>query len=342
VFLRSLVEHLAQNPSVSISTLVAPGTTVPATITSVQIRRLAIRRFETFEHVLRLGMDIRRAAPDVFHSPALEPPLRCDRPWVQTLHDVTPMIYDHPDFDRERRRWRAVFARMRKATAIAAVSHYSAETAIRIAGLDPGRVHVVPNGVHPSFAPPAARVESDPPYLLSVGVYGPHKGYAEAFEVVDELARRGHPHRLKVVGTLTPWRRGRIAALLEDRTHADRVDLLGFVPDDELRALYAGATALIVTSRCEGFGLPAVEAMATGTPVVSFSNTALTEVIDGGGALVGDGDVAAMSAELAALIDDRSRWLALSEHGMARAKAFDWNDVAIRYADIYREAGSSG
>src|SRR5438445_777387 len=146
-------------------------------------------------------------------------------------------------------------------------------------------------GGDPVVRPPEAPIIAPVPYLLYVGVYGPHKGYAEVFEVISEPARLGFPHRLKVVGTLNPWREQQIAGLLEGCRHPERVDLMGFVSNDELRALYGSASALIVTSRCEGFGLPALEAMATGTPVIAFANTALPEVIGTGGTLVPDGDV---------------------------------------------------
>jgi len=168
-------------------------------------------------------------------------------------------------------------------------------------------------------------------------VYGPHKGYAEAFEVISELARVGFPHRLKVVGTLNPWREQQIAGLLEGCRHPEHVDLMGFVSNDELRALYGSASALIVTSRCEGFGLPALEAMATGTPVIAFANTALPEVIGTGGTLVPDGDVSVMIEETVAVIDDPARSDRLRASGIARAKTFDWAVVARAYADIYEE-----
>ena len=340
VFVRSLLSNLAGIPWLTVRTLVDPSTEVPEGIRTMPVRRLHEHRLTVLEHRLRLSWEIRRSAADVFHSPALEPPIRCPIPWLQTLHDVTPLVYDHPFFRQERRHWERVFRRMRDASTIVAVSRYSADAAIRMLGLEPRRVFVVPNGVDPIFRPPAQRRESDPPYVLYVGVYGPHKGYAEAFELVSELARRGYPHRLKVVGTLNPWREREIARLLDRCEHPDRVDLLGFVTNDELRAQYEGASALVVTSRSEGFGLPAVEAMATGTPVLAFDNTALREVIGEGGVLVPDGDVTSMVNECAAVIDDASHARSLSARGIDRAKAFDWAIVAGRYAELYRETAS--
>jgi len=107
------------------------------------------------------------------------------------------------------------------------------------------------------------------------------------------------------------------------------------VPSEKLHDLYAEASALIVTSRCEGFGLPAVEAMASGTPVVSFSNTALTEVIGDGGVLIPDGDVGAMVDELCGLLDDEPRRRGLVARGIERARSFDWRATARGYAGIF-------
>jgi glycosyltransferase involved in cell wall biosynthesis len=340
VFARSLLRSLAPLKELNVVALVRPDTETPPGITRVEIRRLDEHRLTVLEHRLRLSWEIRHNDADVFHSPALEPPIRCPVPWLQTIHDVTPLVYDHPFFRQERHHWERVFRRMRDATTIVSVSRYSADAAIRTLGLEPRRVFVVPNGVDPTFRPPAQRRESDPPYVLYVGVYGPHKGYAEAFELVSELARRGYPHRLKIVGTLNPWREQEIARLLDHCEHPDRVELMGFVTNDELRALYEGASVLVVTSRCEGFGLPAVEAMATGTPVVAFDNTALPEVIGEGGVLVPDGDVTSMVNECASLIDDPSRAHELSARGIDRAKAFDWAVAARRYAELYRETAS--
>ena len=341
VFLRSLLDRLAPMSDLSLAALVMPGTELPAGVRPVAIRRLDQHRMERFEHALRLSLEIPRAKPDVFHSPALEPPFRTGKPWVQTLHDVTPLVYDDPFFANEAARWKRLFGRMRRASAVVADSRYSAEMAVKIAGIDPAKVHVVLIGVDPAFSA-LERTAADPPYVLYVGVYGPHKGYAEAIRVADLLAERGFPHRLKVVGTLNPWREEQIRPLLARAAHPERVELLGFVDRDELRRLYAGATALIMTSRVEGFGLPVVEAMAAGTPVVSFRNTALTEVVSGGGELVDDGDAEAMAVAVAALIEDAAKWRESSERGRGHARAFDWNTTAAAYAEIYRTVARGG
>lgn len=341
VFVRSLLTALADAPDLSASALVAPETALPDRIGKIDVHRWRSHRFTVQEHSLRLWFDVRRVAPDVFHSPALEPPVACPRPWVQTLHDLTPLVYDHPLFERERRHWTRTFRRMRNAAIVAAVSRYTADTAVRVLGLDPGRVHVVPHGIDPRLRPPANRTQPDPPFLLYVGVFGPHKGYPEAFRLISELAERGYPHRLKIVGTLNAWRKEQIDRLLSACKHPERVDLVGFVDDDELRTLYSSATALVMTSRCEGFGLPAIEGMAVGAPVVAFDNTAVGEVVGDGGTLVPDGDVPTMAENVARLIDDSAAWRRSSEQGIHRSRSFDWATAASRYVELYRVATSA-
>jgi glycosyltransferase involved in cell wall biosynthesis len=116
------------------------------------------------------------------------------------------------------------------------------------------------------------------------------------------------------------------------------VDLLGKVDQPALLALYQGASAVIVTSRYEGFGFPALESMACGTPLVAFDNSALPEVIGDGGALVGDGDVAGMTAELDRVLSDQSHSRELSRRGLLRSQSFNWATAAERHRDIYFEA----
>ena len=106
----------------------------------------------------------------------------------------------------------------------------------------------------------------DPPYVLFVAEYAPHKGHREAFEVVGALADRGYPHRLKVAGRVAPWVEPTLRRLVADARRPDRIEVLGYVSD--LVSLYQRASVTFVTSHYEGFGLPALESMATATPVV--------------------------------------------------------------------------
>jgi glycosyltransferase involved in cell wall biosynthesis len=247
-YLRSVVEPMVGS-GLDIEVLAPPGTAVPRGTVLVPSTRRASERRSYYEQLLRLGRDVHRAHPDVFHSPGTDPPLGAGVPWVQTLHDVIPLAYPGAGYRAERLRWHARGRLIRRASAVLADSQHTADDAVRFLGLDAARIHVVHLGVDPRFGPPDVRTPADPPHLLYVSAYGPHKGYAEAFEVVSALAERGLPHRLKVVGTLARRVRPIVRMQANAVRHTDRIDLLGVVDFEELLALYQQADAVIVTSR---------------------------------------------------------------------------------------------
>jgi glycosyltransferase involved in cell wall biosynthesis len=333
-YLRNLLSGLADRGDVRVSALCRPGAELPAAVSAVAIRRRAPGRLRALEHELRLPLDIARATPEVFHSPALDPPARCSAPWVQTLHDVIPLVFDDPELAGERRRWRRHAARYRRARRVIAVSRYSAEVGIRTLDLDPRRVEVIPHGVSSEFVPaPATWSPTEEPYLLVVGEYSRRKGYAEAFAVIGALAELGYPHRLHVCGRIAPWVRPAVEAVRSAAPVPERVELLGYV--DDLVGEYQRASLMIMTSRYEGFGLPVLEAMACGTPVVSFSNSSLTEVVGGGGLLVADGDVGAMVAAVRSVLDDPPRRQELVARGLERVAGFSWERSVQAHAEVY-------
>jgi glycosyltransferase involved in cell wall biosynthesis len=279
----------------------------------------------------RLPREIARARPDVFHSPAQSPPRSSPVPWIQTLHDLTPMVFRHPLLDADGRRWERIGPRLRNAARVICVSASSARQAQQLLGVDPARTTVVPLGVDPIFTPEGPR-HANGPYLLWVSSWGPHKGLEIAASVVAALAAKGRPHRLLVAGYQDAQMLRHVRAAVEPA--GDRVEVLGHVT--ELAPLYRGADALLVTSRAEGFGLPAVEAMATGCPVIAFANTSLPEVLGDAGLLIEDGAVDDYVDGVQQLLDDMSLRARLREAGVNRAKQFTWRRTVERHLEIYR------
>jgi glycosyltransferase involved in cell wall biosynthesis len=253
---------------------------------------------------------------------------------VHTLHDLIPLTWPHPLLARDRRRWNRIAPRLRRAAAVVAVSRFSADEGIRHLGLDSRRMHVIPNGVDPSVFHPGETTHGRTPYLLHVAAWGPHKGFAEALLVMAQLAARGFPHRLVMAGPQDPWMLAQVRRVVAAGPCPERVDIAGYV--DDMPALYRGATALLMTSRCEGFGLPALEAMASGTPVVAFANSSLPEVVGDGGVLVPDGDIDTMVTAVQRLVGDARAWGELAERGVAQAARFRWEDTVDAYAELLR------
>ena len=335
-FTRELVAGLAQRGEVTPVVLAPARVELPAGVEHHVVHRFThTRRRAQLEHAGRVWIDLRRAGGDVFHNPVAHAPPHRERPWVQTLHDVIPLVRDDPDLRYPKQQWARFGPRYQRADRIAADSRYSAEEGIRLLGIEPGRVEVIHLGVSPSFRP-GDPTHDGPPYLVVVSEFSDRKGFGEAFAVVGALADAGLPHRLAVVGHVAPAFRPALDALLAAAPHPERIDVLGYVPD--LLAVLHGADLALVPSRYEGFGLPALEAMAAGVPVVAFDGTSLPEVVGDAGVLVPDGDVAAMAAAVRAVLASPARAAELRAAGLGRAAEFTWDRTAAAYAELYRAA----
>lgn len=331
--LKRLIPGLAAHPEISVKVLAAPTVTLPDRAERIPLHRRAPRRLRILEHDLRLPVEVARSASDVLLSPSQHPPRRSSIPWIQTLHDLIPLTWPHPLLAADERRWKRVGQRLRQASAVVAVSQFSADEGIRHLSLDPALVRVIPPGVdHAVFHPGAAT--ADVPYLLKVGAWGAHKGFAEALEVIARLADAGYPHRLVLAGPQDAWMMSRVHADVIASPRPDIVDVAGYV--DDLAATYRGATALLMTSRSEGFGLPAVEAMACGTPVVAFANSSLPEVVGDGGVLVDDGNVDQMVRALRHLIDSPAMRTELAGRAVTRASRYQWGVTIDSYVELIR------
>ena len=337
--LHHVLPGLAADERFHVVALARPSAALPDGVERRPIRRHDLRpRLADIEHEMLLPRDVRRAAGDVFWSPGTHPPRRVAGPFVQTIHDLTPLYRPDPLLAHEAKRWQRSGASVRSAHRVVTDSRSSADQAIAHLGVSPERIEVVPLGVDPAFSPGPGATRA--PYVLYVGSWGPHKGLQEALAVLDILAERGHPHRLAIVGQQDRWMAARVAELVGRAAHADRVDVLGWV--DDLVSLYRGAAALVFTSRAEGFGLPVVEAFACGTPVVAFANTSVPEVAGDAALLVDDGDTAAFADGIQRVLETPSLAEELEQAGLRRASAFRWDDTVRSYGEILSAVGAAG
>lgn len=259
---------------------------------------------------------LRRLAPAVAHfQHAL--PRSCPCPAVVTVHDLS--FERDPSVMAWRRRLVFRFAvpyAVRRAARVLAVSERTKRDLIELYGLDPARIAVTPHGVDPAFSPGEAPADS---YLLLVGAVQRRKNPLAAADAAAELGMR-----LVVAG---PGRDPELVHALEQRG----ADVRGYVDRDELVQLYRGAAALVMPSRYEGFGLPVVEAMASGTPVVAAPDAALQEVAADAAVFVEPDDLA---AGVRRALAERERLVAA---GLERAATFTWDETARRTLAVYRE-----
>ena len=259
---------------------------------------------------------LRRAQPRVGHyQHAL--PLRTVGRSVVTVHDLSferdPELMPRKD----RFVFRTTVPRSaRRAERVIAVSERTRDDLVELYGIPTDKIRVIPHGVDPAFAPGDGAVGG---YLLFVGAVQKRKDPRAAVEAALDL---GMP--LVVVG---PEREPELAEELRGLG----ADLRGYVEKPELAELYRAAACLVVPSRYEGFGLPVLEALASGTPVVATPDAALVEV-------AGDAAVYAVSRDLpGAVLHAIDRREELRAAGLARAARFGWAEAARRTADVYRE-----
>jgi glycosyltransferase involved in cell wall biosynthesis len=284
-----------------------------------------------------LPRQLRRDRPDLLHV-QYAAPFPCPAPVVATIHDLS--FVDVPQFFSavERALLRAAVGRTaRMARRVVTVSEFSKRRLIAVYGLAEERVVIAPNAAGPHFHPigpihPMASLTAAP-YIFMVGDLQPRKNHVGAIRAFAAFAGRNR-YRLRIAGRETSF-----AAEIRREAAASgvggRIDFLGYVPDGELPPLYRGADCCLYPSFYEGFGLPVLEAMACGTPVVTSRGTALEEVAGGAAILADPGDPREIALAIKAAIERRS---ALSAAGLRRAGLFSWTESARETVRAFREA----
>lgn len=263
-----------------------------------------------------------------FLSPGFNPPLRSPIPFAFTIHDLVHLRVPAESSPLRRAYYAGVVRpATRRAWRVLTVSEYSRRDIAAWCGIDPVRIHVVGNGVSPVFRPGPGR-DARERFFLHVGRRAGHKNVRGLLRAFAASGLAGDFH-LVFTGEAD-------AATVQHARDAgvlDHVRFSGPVDDLALLGLYHRCTALVFPSLHEGFGLPVVEAMATGAPVVTSTTTSMPEIAGEGNALLADPTEPEQIAHaMRRLAEDEALWTALAARGLARAREFTWERVCARVA----------
>jgi len=285
-----------------------------------------------------LGRTINRLKPDVYFSPGFNPPINCRIPFVFTIHDLI-LIHFKDEATLAKRMYFNLVVRSacRHASRVLTVSEFSRGEIIEWSGVEPEKVVNVSAGVSPGFNPDGPVKVFDSPYFLFVGNHKPHKNI---HRVLSALAASDLASRVKLVITGAPGRD--LQALTSSLGIANSVVFVENIPEEELASYYRGAIGLVFPSLYEGFGLPALEAMACGTAVITSPVASISEVVGESALLVDPLDHDKIADAMRRLYFDRELRLKLSADGLMRSRSFDWNRTAQLVMQVLSTACQNG
>jgi glycosyltransferase involved in cell wall biosynthesis len=363
-FARRLLEALARQPAAHRYTVFvdrpsAPAVEIPARfdrvvvdVTEAPARAASAQGRRRWRDMLAMGRAVARFGPDVMYFPATYSffPVWNVGKLVVTMHDTLPLAHPGLVFPNRRGQlawWLKEAVAARWADRIVTVSESSRRAIAAWSGLPRERIGVISEGPDPVFRPRAddphssevlrrLAIPEGARYLIAVGGLSPHKNLVRLVEAFSQ----GAPADVSLVlvgdfddvfHTHVP----QIRAAIERHQLHDRVILTGFVPDDDLVFLYSRAYALVFPSLLEGFGLPAVEAMACGAPVISSNSGSLPEVVGDAGIYFDPTDVGSIAASVGSLFDDPKRRDLLARAARERSLLFSWDKSARALLDCF-------
>lgn len=292
-----------------------------------------------------LAADIARHRLDVFHGPVNALPVAMRTPSVVTVHDLAFLRYPG-HIPASRRAWLigAIRHSARAARRVIAVSQHTADDLVAWLNIDPVKISVIPLAVSAGVRRITGselrvfrlKYDLERPYILAVGTLEPRKNLPmllRAFAAIKERI----PHRLVLVGP-EGWLNDELYQTIGDLDLGDRLTITGFVTDEVLGGWYSAADLVVFPSFYEGFGLPMLEAMSCGAPVLASQTSALPEVGQEAAMYIEPTEQDEWSEAMVSLLSDESARSRLSEAGLERARAFSWEESARSTWQVYREA----
>ena len=357
-YLIELVQALAADPDLELQLFNGwnwqpelPATTLPG---YSRLSRL-IKRCVPNAYALRRNIEQQRFArgasnASLYHDPSLWP-FAFNGPMVMTLHDLT-----HVHFPETQPKDRLVEIERHAANSVERARHilvdsrFIGDEICRHYGVPIERVTVAPLGCSARFHPRTTaqlttslqRLNLQPGrYLLCVGTLEPRKNLQVALRAYEHLPRTLREQYPLVIVGMAGWRPEQLAEPLQRALATGQVRLLGYQDDNTVAELLAGARLLLFPSLYEGFGLPVLEAMASGTPVILTRNSALPEVAGEAGTYIDAHDARACAESIQRFIEDQPYWQQQRDAGLLRAQTFSWQRCAQITASVYRQVVES-
>jgi glycosyltransferase involved in cell wall biosynthesis len=271
---------------------------------------------------------------------------------VLTVHDLVWRLYPET-MERVNHFAVKLFAErgIRQAHKIISVSESTRQGLMEILGTPGGKIEVVHHGVSTGFTPRgregsarfiAEKYAASPDYICTVGSVEPRKNLITLIEAVKMLHERGHLRHQMLIAGGSGWKNSQIYASVQAFGLTEReVKFLGRVPDEDLALLYSGAALFVFPSLYEGFGLPLIEAMSCGAPVIASNTSSIPEVVQDAGILVSPRRAEEFADAIARVTSDGALGSRLADKGLKRAREFTWETAASKVLRILQDTGAA-
>jgi glycosyltransferase involved in cell wall biosynthesis len=308
-----------------------------------------IRKLAIDNSLVRIPFLLARAtfkdALDILHVQYIAPPFHRGK-LVTTIHDLG--FLHCPDFFSKFEVWRSrmlIRLTAKRSDAIITGSHFSKQDIVDSYGIHPAKIQVVSYGVSPCFSPALDPLETrkilrkygiQKPYLLSVGRLNPRKNIVSIVKIFSLMKRENHlPHRLIIVGK-KDFETRKILLSVDKIEHNEDILFTWLVPDQDLPFLYREADVFLYPSLYEGVGLPVLEAMRSGVPVVTSDSSGLKEIVGDAGILVNPLDLSEISRAVLRIISDRDFRNTCRTRGISRTEKLTWLSTAQQTLKVYQ------
>jgi glycosyltransferase involved in cell wall biosynthesis len=316
----------------------------PANLRAVSAEAKSIRRRRWW--AVGLPLYLRKASLDLFHGTNYEVPLWSKRRSVLTIHDLSILLHaDTHRADLARRARRRLPVMTRSASMIITPTESVKREVSERLKVDPEKIVVTHEAPRRGFqrmpfadiAEAKRRLGIEDEFLLFVGTIEPRKNLLTLMRAFDQILRQTSRRPQLVVAGAEGWLMDQLFAFIKESSIGDRLLLTGYLDDKDLRALYSSCRAFVYPSIYEGFGLPPLEAMACGAPVIAGNIATFQETLGSAAELVEPNDVEALARSIVEILGDEDRRRDLSRRGLEQAAKFSWERTAELTLEVYRQ-----